>query len=76
MFIAAKRNLILPSKNGSNTYEVARGFVGNIPDWAADTPYFEALVKDGKISVPKSHKDKDLAAAEETPVKRRKPKEE
>ncbi len=75
MFIAAKRNVILPSIDGSKTYRVQCGFVGEIPDWVAKTPYFEALVKDGKISVPESKKDKDIADAEEKPVRRRKPEE-
>ena len=48
---------------------MSRGFVGEIPDWAADTDYFRALVKDGKISLPASHKDRDVEAAQK---KRRK----
>lgn len=76
MFIAAKRNVILPSADGTESFRVQRGFVGDIPDWAGKTPYFEALVKDGKLSIPESRKDRDIAEAEETPVKRRKPKEE
>lgn len=75
MFIAAKRNVILPSADGTESYQVQRGFVGEIPNWAAKTPYFDALVKDGKISVPESKKDKDIADAEEKPVRRRKPEE-
>ena len=50
-------------------FPVSRGFVGEIPDWAADTDYFRALVKDGKISLPASHKDRDVEAAQK---KRRK----
>lgn len=75
MFIAAKRNVILPSFDGSETYRVQRGFVGEIPDWAAKTPYFEALVKDGKIGIPESHKDGAISDVESKPVTRRKPKE-
>lgn len=63
MFIVANRNIILPSADGSQSIRVERGFMGNIPDWAAKTPYFNALVKDGKIAVPKSKKDKDIRNA-------------
>lgn len=71
MFIMSKRNIELPSADSSKTYKVARDYVGNIPDWACGTPYFQALVKDGKIVVPASTKDKDLSAANGAPVKSR-----
>lgn len=75
MFIAAKRNILLPSPDGSRTHFVGRGFVGEIPGWAAQTPYFQALVKDGKIVLPESGKDKDLRQAEEKKVRTRRGKE-
>lgn len=71
MFILAKRNVILPSADGSKQYAVKRDFIGEIPDWAADTAYFRGLVADGKITVPESHKDKDMQVADEKPVKTR-----
>ena len=55
---------------------VKKEHVGEVPDWACKTPYFEALVNDGKIVIPASHKDKDLQEAEEKPVKRRRKVEE
>lgn len=69
MFVFSSRNVILPSPDGSRAFPVSRGFVGEIPDWAADTDYFRALVKDGKISLPASHKDTDVEVAQK---KRRK----
>lgn len=65
MFIMAKRNVILPSPDGSRQHKVDRGFIGNIPDWATETDYFRALVKDGKIAVPQGTKDKDTQEADE-----------
>lgn len=65
MFIMSRRNIELPCKDGAQIHRVAKDFVGEIPDWAAGTPYFRALVADGKIVVPASTKDKDLTAAEE-----------
>lgn len=72
MFVVSKRNIILPSANGEKTYPLARGFIGEIPDWAAQTDYFRALVADGKIGVPASHQDKDVEPEAVKPVKRKK----
>ena len=63
MFIASKRNIILPSADGSKSFRVQKDYIGEIPDWAADTPYFRALVADGKISAPESHSDQDVEKA-------------
>ncbi len=76
MFVMVKRNVILPSRDGSQKFAVTRDFVGDIPDWATETPYFQGLVKDGKIVVPDSKKDKDTQAADEKPVKVRRGKAE
>ena len=67
MFIMAKRSILLPSKDHSKVFPVARGFTGEIPDWAAETGYFKELVQDNKIVVPESKRDKDLQDAAETP---------
>lgn len=74
MFIYSNRNVILRSQDGAQSHPVRRGFVGEIPDWAGDTDYFRALVKDGKISLPASHRDKDVQAAEEKPARVRRGK--
>lgn len=75
MFILSKRNVILLSSDGSHTHFVPKGFIGNVPDWATETRYFEALVADGKI-VPTAMPDKALQAAEEKAVKVRRGKAE
>lgn len=69
MFIYSKRNVIIPAPDGSRNLWVKAGFIGEIPDWAGETPYFQALVKDGKITLPQSRKDKDTQKADEAPVK-------
>lgn len=74
MFIMSKRNVILPSVDGTKKHKVSRGFVGDIPDWAAETKYFQALVADGKISVPASHQDKDTQDAADSKVTTRRGK--
>ena len=70
MFILSKRSLILPSPDGSASVRVRRDFVGEIPDWAAGTDYFRALVADGKI-VPTGKRDAETQSASEKKVKTR-----
>lgn len=74
MFIFSKRNIILPSPDGSQSVRVKQDFVGEIPDWAAETQYFRDLVADGKI-VPTATRDKDTQSAAEKKVKTRRGKE-
>lgn len=74
MFIFSKRNIILPSPDGSQSVRVKQDFVGEIPDWAAETQYFRDLVADGKI-VPTTTRDKDTQTAAEKKVKTRRGKE-
>ena len=74
MFILSKRNVILPSRDGSRQHQVKRDFIGKIPDWATETDYFRRLVADGKITVPASHKDKDTQTAAEQKVTTRRGK--
>lgn len=74
MFILSKRSLILPSPDGSTSVRVRRDFLGEVPDWAAETEYFRALVADGKI-VPTGKRDAETQAASEKKVKTRRGKE-
>lgn len=71
MFITAHRNVIIPI--GGTAYPISRGFVGEVPDQVAQTAYFQALVRDGKISIPASKKDRDIAVAMEKEPKRVEP---
>lgn len=77
MFIIAKRNIILPGADGSHSLRVQKDFMGNVPDWAAETTYFKELVADGKIIVSQSTRDREIqknaaqaAKAEQTAKKR------
>ena len=83
MFLLSHRNVILSTRGGDETRFIPRDFLGDVPDRFCASPYFEALVKDGKIAIPKSGKDKDVADAgedsedrlKETVKRVRKPKE-
>ena len=71
MLIASHRNVIIPV--GGTAYPISRGFVGEVPDQVAQTAYFQALVRDGKISIPASKKDSDIAVAMEQEPERVEP---
>ena len=47
-----------------------QGELAVVPDWAADTEYFKALVADGKV-VPSGKSDKQTQAAAEKKVRTR-----
>ena len=74
MFVLSKRNIIIPAPDGSASVHLVRGQMVDVPDWAAETKYFEALVADGKI-VPTAMPDKALQDAAEKKVKTRRGKE-
>ena len=65
MFILAKRNIILPSPDHSDFFPVHIGQLVDVPDIFCRTPYFSALISDGKITVPASKKDRDVIDADE-----------
>ena len=70
MFVLSKRNLLLPSADGAEVFKVRRGWMGEVPDWAAQTDYFRALLRDGKL-IPTQTTDRALQQAAEKPVKKR-----
>lgn len=74
MFVLSKRNIILPSPDGSTAVRLRRGDLVDLPDWAAKTDYCKALVADGKI-VPSGRSDKEAQAASEKKVKTRRGRE-
>ncbi|MBS5651863.1 MAG: hypothetical protein KH231_07890 [Dialister sp.] len=74
MFVLSKRNLILPAPDGSSVVRLARDMMADIPDWAAKTDYFRALVADGKV-VPSGTSDREEQAAAEKKVKTRRGRE-
>ena len=63
MFVVSKRNIIIPSPDGSQAFRLPKDFMGDVPAWASDSPYFKGLVSDGKIIVSNSKSDKSLEAS-------------
>ncbi len=49
MFVMSKRNIIIPSPDGTESVRLRRGEVAAVPEWASKTAYFKALLEDGKL---------------------------
>lgn len=73
MFVLSKRNVIVPAPDGSTAIALRRDVMTDIPEWAAQTDYFQALVRDGKI-VPTGTSDKESQKAAEKKVRTRRGK--
>ena len=73
MFVLSKRNVIIPAPDGSTAVALRRDVMTDIPEWAAQTDYFRALVRDGKI-VPTGTSDKESQKAAEKKVRTRRGK--
>lgn len=73
MFISSKQKFLIRRANGES-YFIPNGFLGDIPEDVAKSRTVQLAIKGGQIVTPDSHKDKDIAAAEEKP-KRAKKKE-
>ena len=74
MLVLSKRNIVIPAPDGTASVRLRAGLMETVPDWAAETDYFRALVADGKI-VPSGTSDKETQKAAEKKVKTRRGKE-
>lgn len=74
MLVLSKRNIIIPAPDGSTAVRLRAGLMEIVPDWAANTEYFKALVADGKV-VPSGRSEKSAQAASEKKVKTRRGRE-
>lgn len=70
MFVLSKRNIVIPAPDGSASVRLRAGMMETVPDWAAETDYFRALVRDGKV-VPSGTSDREGQKAAEKKVKTR-----
>lgn len=73
MFVLSKRNVIIPAPDGSTAVALRRDVMTDIPEWVAQTNYFQALARDGKI-VPTGTSDKESQKAAEKKVRTRRGK--
>lgn len=63
MFIVSKRNYMVKRADGS-LYEIAKGFIGEIPEDVAESNLVRRAIRGGMISVPEGKKDKQLEQAD------------
>lgn len=75
-FVASNRNIVIPSPDGAERVKLPRGYMGAVPDWAAKTAYFKALVADGKLIVSEAKPDKALERERKAAEKARRKAEE
>ena len=54
MFIASKRNISIPSDDGTMSHFLPRDHVGPAPDPVAKTAHYADLVADGQVSARQS----------------------
>ena len=64
MFIVSKRNFLVRRADGTS-YLVKKDYVGDVPDDVFGSRLIQGAMKTGLVSAVKSHKDKDLIAADD-----------
>ena len=62
MFVNSKVNLLV-RENGQQ-YLIPAGYIGEIPDWVAETWLVQKALEGGDLVTPEGKKDKDLEAAD------------
>lgn len=62
--VISKRNIIIPSPDGCQAFPILKDYIGTVPTWVTKTKYFKDLVKDGKIAISSTTKDKAMEQAD------------
>ncbi len=71
MFVTCRKAVRFTADNGTK-WEMRPGFIGDVPQWVEEHPYFEKLCKDGTITAIVSKKDRDIRkATEKVPNKKK-----
>lgn len=63
MFINSKINLLV--RNGKEKYKIKKDFIGDIPEWVANSWLVQMAIKSGDVVTPKAKTDKALEQADE-----------
>lgn len=63
MFINSKINLLV--RNGKEEYKIKKDFIGDIPEWVANSWLVQMAIKSGDVVTPKTKTDKALEKADE-----------
>lgn len=72
IYKCTKKVKFVAPDNPNATWEMAPGYIGEVPSWVEKDWYFKALCDDGSVTAIKSSSDRDIQAAtdnksEETP---------
>lgn len=63
MFINSKINLLV--RNDKEEYKIKKDFIGDIPEWVANSWLVQMAIKSGDVVTPKAKTDKALEQADE-----------
>lgn len=63
MFINSKINLLV--RNGKEGYKIKKDFIGDIPEWVANSWLVQMAIKSGDVVTPRAKTDKALEQADE-----------
>ena len=63
MFINSKINLLV--RDGKEEYKIKKDFIGDIPEWVANSWLVKMAIKSGDVVTPKAKTDKVLEQADE-----------
>ena len=63
MFINSKINLLV--RDGKEEYKIKKDFIGDIPEWVANSWLVQMAIKSGDVVTPKAKTDKALEQADE-----------
>lgn len=70
MFASIRVASLIYSPDRTQTFSCPAGFLGDVPDWVAETDHFQELCRDGNASV--SEQKKPVEKDAEKPVRRKK----
>lgn len=72
MFAMFKQAVLLYSPDRTKTFHAPNGYVGPVPDWAAQTKQGRRLIAQGQMVVSGSGSDKELSAPKKRAAGRKK----
>lgn len=59
-FVYSRGNILFRGANGEQ-YSIKKDAVAMVPEWVEKTPYYAALIKDGKLVAAEAKKDSVVA---------------
>ncbi len=72
MFAMFKQAVLLYSPDRTKTFHAPNGYVGPVPDWAAQTKQGRRLIAQGDMVLSNAGSDQELSAPKKRAVSRKK----